>query len=115
MQLIIQERQKTCQIHVIHHFYRKNVCDNVGGVQDLLYFCGIKKRTIMCTATITYTKNRREIDLLLSVIKKLGAIVSIDNTDDVEYNPDMVRKVEEGRAAYQRGDYEVLDLDNLWK
>ena len=57
----------------------------------------------MCTATITYTKNRREIDLLLSVIKKLGAIVSIDNTDDDEYNPDMVRKVEEGRAAYREG------------
>ncbi|MBR4646469.1 MAG: hypothetical protein IKO75_05085 [Bacteroidales bacterium] len=69
----------------------------------------------MCTATITYTKNRHEIDLLLSVIKKLGAVVSIDNSDDVEYNPDIVRKVEEGRAAYQKGDYEILDLDNLWK
>jgi hypothetical protein len=69
----------------------------------------------MCTATITYTKNRREIDLLLSVIQKLGAIVTIDNSDGYEYNPEMVRKVEEGRAAYNRGDYEVLDLDNLWK
>ncbi len=69
----------------------------------------------MCTATITYTKNRREIDLLLSVIKKLGAVVSIDKSDEYEYNPEIVRKVEEGRAAYNRGDYEVLDLDNLWK
>ncbi len=69
----------------------------------------------MCTATITYTKNRREIDLLLSVIKKLGAVVSIDKSDDYEYNPEIVRKVEEGRAAYNRGDYEVLDVDNLWK
>ena len=41
--------------------------------------------------------------------------MSIDDTDDVEYDPEMVRKVEEGRAAYQRGDYEVLDIDNLWK
>lgn len=69
----------------------------------------------MCTATITYTKNRREIDLLLSVIKKLGAVVSIDKSDEYEYNPEIVRKVEEGRAAYNRGDYEVLDLGNLWK
>ena len=69
----------------------------------------------MCTATITYTKNRREIDLLLSVIKKLGAVVSIDNSDEYEYNPEIVRKVEEGRAAYNRGDYEVLDVDNIWK
>lgn len=69
----------------------------------------------MCTATITYDKNRREIDLLLSVIKKLGAVVSIDNSDDHEYNPEIVHKVKEGRAAYQRGDYEVLDVDNLWK
>lgn len=69
----------------------------------------------MCTATITYTKNRREIDLLLSVIKKLGAVVSIDKSDEYEYNPEIVRKVEEGRAAYNRGDYEVLDVDNLWK
>ena len=69
----------------------------------------------MCTATITYTKNRREIDLLLSVIKKLGAVVSIDKSDEYEYNPEIVRKVEEGRAAYQRGDYEVIDMDNLWK
>ena len=69
----------------------------------------------MCTATISYDKNRREINLLLSIIKKLGAVVSIDDTDDVEYDPEMVRKVEEGRAAYQRGDYEVLDIDNLWK
>ena len=69
----------------------------------------------MCTATISYTKNRREIDLLLSVIKKLGAVVSIDKSDEYEYNPEIVRKVEEGRAAYNRGDYEVLDLDNLWK
>jgi hypothetical protein len=69
----------------------------------------------MCTATITYTKNRREIDLLLSVIKKLGAIVSIDNSDDYEYNPEIVRKVEDGKAAYQRGDFEVLNLDDLWK
>lgn len=69
----------------------------------------------MCTATITYTKNRREIDLLLSVIKKLGAVVSIDKSDEYEYNPETVRKVEEGRAAYNRGDYEVLDVDNLWK
>ena len=69
----------------------------------------------MCTATISYDKNKREIDLLLSVIKKLGAVVSIDDTDEIEYNSEMVRKVEEGRAAYQRGDYEVLDIDNLWK
>lgn len=69
----------------------------------------------MCTATITYTKNRREIDLLLSVIKKLGAVVSIDKSDEYEYNPEIVRKVEEGRAAYNRGDYEILDVDNLWK
>lgn len=69
----------------------------------------------MCTATINYTKNRREIDLLLSVIKKLGAVVSIDKSDEYEYNPEIVRKVEEGRAAYNRGDYEVLDVDNLWK
>ena len=69
----------------------------------------------MCTATISYDKNRREINLLLSIIEKLGAVVSIDDTDDVEYDPEMVRKVEEGRAAYQRGDYEVLDIDNLWK
>ena len=69
----------------------------------------------MCTATISYDKNRREINLLLSIIKKLGAVVSVDDTDDVEYDPEMVRKVEEGRAAYQRGDYEVLDIDNLWK
>ena len=69
----------------------------------------------MCTATITYTKNRREIDLLLSVIKKLGAVVSIDKSDEYEYNPEIVRKVEEGRAAYNRGDYEVLDVDNIWK
>lgn len=69
----------------------------------------------MCTATITYTKNRREIDLLLSVMQKLGAIVSIDKSDEYEYNPEIVSKVEEGRAAYQRGDYEVLDVDDLWK
>lgn len=69
----------------------------------------------MCTATITYTKNRREIDLLLSVMQKLGAIVSIDNSDGYEYNPEIVNKVEEGRAAYQRGDYEVIDVDDLWK
>jgi hypothetical protein len=69
----------------------------------------------MCTATISYERNRKEIDLLLSIIKKLGAVVSIDYTDDIEYNSDMVRKVEEGRAAYQRGDYEILDIDNLWK
>ncbi|MBR4912390.1 MAG: hypothetical protein IKZ54_06075 [Bacteroidales bacterium] len=69
----------------------------------------------MCTATISYDKNRREINLLLSIIEKLGAVVSVDDTDDVEYDPEMVRKVEEGRAAYQRGDYEVLDIDNLWK
>ncbi len=69
----------------------------------------------MCTATITYTENRREIDLLLSVIKKLGAVVSIDKSGEYEYNPEIVRKVEEGRAAYNRGDYEVMDLDNLWK
>lgn len=69
----------------------------------------------MCTATITYTKNGREIDLLLSVIKKLGAVVSIDKSDEYEYNPEIVRKVEEGRAAYNRCDYEVLDVDNIWK
>ena len=69
----------------------------------------------MCTVTITYNKNRREIDLLLSVIKKLGAVVSIDKSDEYEYNPEIVHKVEEGRAAYQRGDYDVLDVDNLWK
>ena len=69
----------------------------------------------MCTATISYDRNRREINLLLSIIEKLGAVVSVDDTDDVEYDPEMVRKVEEGRAAYQRGDYEVLDIDNLWK
>ena len=69
----------------------------------------------MCTATISYDKNRREINLLLSIIEKLGAVVSVDDTDDVEYDPEMVRKVEEGRAAYQRGDYEVLDIDDLWK
>ena len=73
------------------------------------------KLNIMCTATISYDKNRREINLLLSIIEKLGAVVSVDDTDDVEYDPEMVRKVEEGRAAYQRGDYEVLDIDNLWK
>lgn len=73
------------------------------------------KIIIMCTATISYERNRKEIDLLLSIIKKLGAVVSIDYTDDIEYNSDMVRKVEEGRAAYQRGDYEILDIDNLWK
>ena len=69
----------------------------------------------MCTAMITYNKNRREIDLLLSVIKKLGAVVSIDKSDECEYNPEIVRKVEEGREAYQKGDYEILDVDNLWK
>ena len=69
----------------------------------------------MCPATITYTKNRREIDLLLSVIKKLGAVVSIDKSDEYEYNHEIVRKVEEGRAAYNRGDYEVLDVDNICK
>ena len=81
----------------------------------MLYFCRVIRITIMCTATITYDKNRREIDLLLSVVKKLGAVVSIDNSEDCEYNPEIVHKVEEGRAAYQRGDYEVLDVDNLWK
>ena len=53
--------------------------------------------------------------MLLSVIKKLGAVVSIDKSDEYEYNPEIVRKVEEGRAAYNRGDYEVLDVDNIWK
>ena len=73
------------------------------------------KLNIMCTATISYERNRKEIDLLLSIIKKLGAVVSIEDTDDIEYSPEMIRKVEEGRAAYQRGDYEVLDIDDLWK
>ena len=53
--------------------------------------------------------------MLISIIKKLGAVVSIDKSDDHEYNSEIVHKVEEGRAAYQRGDYEILDVDNVWK
>ena len=41
--------------------------------------------------------------------------MSIDKSDECEYNPEIVRKVEEGREAYQKGDYEILDVDNLWK
>ena len=44
MQLIIQKRQKTCQTYVIRHFYSKKRCEDVGRDQDLLYFCGIKKK-----------------------------------------------------------------------
>ena len=50
----------------------------------------------MCTATISYDKNRKEINLLLSIIKKLGAVVSIDDTDDVEYDPDTVFSAMQG-------------------
>jgi hypothetical protein len=31
------------------------------------------------------------------------------------YNPEFVQKIKESKAEIETGDYEVVDVDNLWK
>jgi len=69
----------------------------------------------MCTATIEYSKNKKEIDTLLSIIRKLGAIVTVSNDDEPKYNPEIVAKVERGREAYKRGECVKIAIEDLWK
>ena len=41
----------------------------------------------MCTVTIEYSENRKAIDLLLSAIRELGAVVTITEENEPRYNP----------------------------
>ncbi len=69
----------------------------------------------MCTVTIEYSKNRKEIDALLSVMRKLGAIVTVSKDEEPQYNPEIVAKVERGREAYKRGECVKIAVEDLWK
>ncbi|MBO7652585.1 MAG: hypothetical protein J6S84_07745 [Bacteroidales bacterium] len=68
----------------------------------------------MCIATIEYSKNKKEIDTLLSIIKKLGAVVTISK-EEPKYNPEIVAKAERGREAYKRGECVKIAIEDLWK
>lgn len=69
----------------------------------------------MCTVTIEYSKNRKEIDALLSVMRKLGAIVTVSKDEEPQYNPEIVAKVKRGREAYKRGECVKIAVEDLWK
>lgn len=69
----------------------------------------------MCTVTIEYSKNRKEIDALLSVMQKLGAIVTVSKDEEPQYNPEIVAKVERGREAYKHGECVKIAIEDLWK
>ena len=69
----------------------------------------------MCIATIKYSKNKKEIDTLLSIIKKLGAVVTISKEEEPKYNPEIVAKAERGREAYKRGECVKIAIEDLWK
>ena len=69
----------------------------------------------MCTVTIEYSKNKREMNALLSVMRKLGAIVTVSKEDEPKYNPEIVAKTERGREAYKRGECVKIAIEDLWK
>lgn len=69
----------------------------------------------MCTVTIEYSKNKKEIDALLSIMRKLGAIVTISKEEEPKYNPEIVAKAERGREAYKRGECVKIAIEDLWK
>ncbi len=69
----------------------------------------------MCTVTIEYSKNRKEIDALLSVMRKLGAIVTISKEEEPKYNHEILQKAEESRIAHLNGQCVKMNIEDLWK
>ncbi len=69
----------------------------------------------MCTVTIEYSKNKKEIDTLLSIMRKLGAIVTISKEDEPKYNPEILQKAEESRIAHLNGQCVKMNIEDLWK
>ncbi len=82
-----------------------------------MYFCGEKKakHKDMCTVTIEYSENRKAIDLLLSAIRELGAVVTITDENEPRYNPEILKKAEESRIAHRNGQCVKMAVEDLWK
>jgi len=68
----------------------------------------------MCTVTIEYSKNSKAIDLLISAIRELGAVVTI-NEEEPHYNPEFVAKMERGMEDHKMGRCVKIAIDDLWK
>ena len=67
----------------------------------------------MCTVTITYNDNFDAIDALIEKIKACGATVVSEKSP--EYNPEFVAKIQRGMESYRKGEYEVVEVEDLWK
>ena len=68
----------------------------------------------MCTVTIEYNENRKAIDLLLSAIKELGAVVTVSKDDDIKYNPEIMEKVQRGMEEHRQGKCVKIPIEQLW-
>ncbi len=67
----------------------------------------------MCTVTITYNDNFDTIDALIDKIKAYGATVV--NEKNPEYNPEFVAKIQRGMESYKKGEYEIVEVEDLWR
>ena len=67
----------------------------------------------MCTVTITYDNNDTVISDLIAKIRNRGALVVTN--DEMEYDSELLAKIERGREQIAKGECIKVDIDNLWK
>ena len=67
----------------------------------------------MCTVTITYDNNDTVISDLIAKIRNRGALVVTN--DEMEYDSELLAKIERGREQIAKGECVKIDIDNLWK
>ena len=53
--------------------------------------------------------------MLLSLMRKFGAIVTVLKEDDPKYNPEILKKAEQGRIDHVNGHCVKMEIADLWK
>ena len=68
----------------------------------------------MCTATVEYSRNKAVVNAVLSVLRMLGAVVTV-RSDEPEYSAEIIRKARESEKAHEEGRCVKMNIADLWR
>ncbi|MBO4738756.1 MAG: hypothetical protein J5606_04255 [Bacteroidales bacterium] len=65
-------------------------------------------------ATITLrTKTKVQYEAVMALLKALK--ISCEVSENEEYDPEMLKKIEKGRKDFVNGNYKIINVSDIWK
>ena len=91
-----------------------NLFDSVAGRKILCIFAvGNKTRQNMETITIQYDAQNAGLKGLIAALLKLDGVKQVES-DSVEYDPEIVDKVQRGREDFLKGNCVSIKAEEVW-